>query len=68
MAGEICLRALGSTNSWKFGSLSLEIILVYFERRANFRSARFLPDARKLASVRQLSSLAHLLPDALENF
>ena len=47
--------------------LRLEAILVDFGRRADFRPGRFLPDARKLANVGQISYVAHLLPGALEN-
>ena len=39
----------------------------YFGRRADFRPGRFLPDARKLTGVGQISVMAHLLPDALEH-
>ena len=67
VVGEVCLRTFGSAHSRKFGSLRLETILVDFGRRADFRPGRFLPDARKLASVGQISSLAHVLLDALEN-
>ena len=65
MVGEISLRTFDSTNSRKFGSLDLEIILVYFGRWADFRPGRFLP--RKLARIGQISCLAHLLLNALEN-